>query len=182
MIELNLRHAEELERIFARTPKEARTVISRAINRSADSARAKASQEIKKTYIIRASDIKGAIKINKASPSKLSAQVRTSGPVTKLMKFDVTPTMPDIMIVRARVKKGSSRKPIQHGFVAKMGNSHVNVFTRVGKRRLPVKGLYGPSIAQMMGDATVVSNIADRAQETLDKRLEHEMNRLIYGG
>ncbi|EON70403.1 phage tail protein [Lysinibacillus sphaericus] len=182
MIEINMHHAEELERLFSRTPKEARKVIARAVNRSAVSARAKASQEIRSKYIIRASDVKSAIKLDKANPSKLSAQVRASGPVIPLMKFDVTPTKPNDMKVRARVKKGGGRKTIQRGFVANMGNSHTNIFKRVGDRRLPIKGLYGPSIAQMMGEATIIANVTNHAQETLDRRLMHELNRLLYGG
>ncbi len=117
MIQINLHHFEELERLFERTPREARIVISRAINRAAISARAKASQEIRAKYIIRASDIKGDIKIDKSTPGTLTAEIRASGPMTPLMKFDVTPKKPNDAIVRARVKKGGSRKPIQHGFI-----------------------------------------------------------------
>ncbi|WP_342442895.1 phage tail protein [Lysinibacillus sp. FSL K6-0075] len=182
MIELKMHHVEKLEELFAKTPKEARTLMARAINRSADTARAAASQEIRAKYIIRASDVKNAIKINKATVSKLAAQVRTSGPVIPLMKFDVTPTQRKDVVVRARVKKGGSKKIIKRGFVAEMGNSHTNVFTRVGNSRLPIKGAYGPSIAQMMGDDAIIRNIATRAQDTLDKRMEHEMQRLLYGG
>ncbi len=182
MIELKMHHVEKLEKLFSKTPKEARTVFARSINRSAVTARSKASQEIRAKYIIRASDAKSAIKINKATASKLSAQVRASGPATPLMKFDVTPTKPNNAIVRARVKKSGGRKPITHGFIAGMSNSHTNVFIRVSKSRLPIKGLYGPSIAQMMGEDTVIKSIATHAQETLDKRIEHEMNRLLYGG
>lgn len=79
MIQINLRHVDELVRLFERTPREARIVISRAINRAAVSARARASQEIRKKYIIRASDIKGAIKISKSTPGTLSAEIRASG-------------------------------------------------------------------------------------------------------
>lgn len=179
MIQINLQHVDELERLFNRTPKEARIVISRAINRAATSARARASQEIRKKYIIRASDIKGVIKIDKSTPGTLSAEIRASGPMTPLMKFDVTPKNPNNSIIRARVKKGGSRKPIQKGFIVSAYN---NVYARVDDSRYPIQGLYGPSIAQMMGEATILSNVVARAHETLDNRLEHEMDRLLYGG
>lgn len=181
MIELKTLHIEKLEDLFAKTPKEARIVISRAINRSADAARARASQEVQKTYSIKAADIKSKIKIRKSTSNNLSAQVLTSGPVTPLFKFDVTPSQPNNMVVRARVKKRGGRKVIQNGFVARMSSSHTNVFTRVGKSRLPIKGRFGPSIAQMMGEDSVVKSIESRAQDILDKRLEHEMERLLRG-
>ncbi|WKT76955.1 phage tail protein [Lysinibacillus fusiformis] len=179
MIQINLHHVEELERLFERTPREARTVISRAINRAAISARARASQEIRAKYIIRASDIKGDIKIDKSTSGKLKAEIRASGPTIPLMKFDVSPKKPNDAIVHARVKKGGSRKPIQQGFIVSAYN---NVFARVGDSRYPIKGLYGPSIAQMLGEASILTSVVARAHETLDNRLEHEMNRLIYGG
>ncbi|MEQ6355923.1 phage tail protein [Lysinibacillus sp. M3] len=179
MIELKLHHVEELEKLFAKTPKEAPIIMARAINRSAVTARATASQEIRAKYIIRASDVKSAIKINKATSGKLSAQVSASGPVIPLMKFDVTPKKSSDVIVRARVKKGGSRKPVQNGFIVSAYN---NVYARTGDSRYPIKGAFGPSIAQMMGERTIIKNIATRSQETLDKRMEHEMRRLIYGG
>lgn len=179
MIQINLQHADQLERLFERTPREARIVISRAINRAATAARARASQEIRKTYIIRASEIKDAIKIDKSTPGTLSAEIRASGPMTPLMKFDVTPKKPNDAIVRARVKKGRSRKPIQQGFIVSAYN---NVYARTGDSRYPIQGLYGPSVAQMMGEPAVLRSVVDRAHETLDNRLEHEMNRLLYGG
>lgn len=181
MIEIQIQHLEKIEDLFSKTPKEAPKLISSAINRSASAARTKASTEIRAKYIIKASDIKSDIKIKNSTPGTLSAQIRTSGPVIPLMKFDVTPTIPDIMVVRARVKKGGRKKIIQKGFVASMGSSHTNVFTRVGKSRLPIQGRYGPSIAQMMGEDSVVKNIEERAQDILDKRLVHEFSRLIYG-
>lgn len=179
MIQIDLHHVEELERLFERTPREARVVISRAINRAAISARARASQEIRKKYIIRASDIKDAIKIDKSTPGTLTAEVRASGPTIPLMKFDVTPTKPNDAIVRARVKKSGSRKPIQQGYIVSAYN---NVYARVGDSRYPIKGLYGPSIAQMMGEASILSSVVARAHETLDTRLGHEMDRMLNGG
>lgn len=181
MIQIRVDNAERIEKLFEDTPKEAKTVLVRAINRSATAAKTRSSVLIRKNYIVKAEDIKKRIKIRNATASNLSAQIRASGPVTPLMKFDVTPNSPETVIVRARVKKGSGRKVIKHGFVNKMSNSHVNVFTRVGKNRLPIKGLYGPSIAQMMGKDEIAEEIIKRGQTVLDERLEHELNRLLRG-
>lgn len=182
MIVLRMQHVETLEALFAKTPKEARILFARTINQSAEAVRVQASRDIRAKYWIRAENIKNAIKIDKATVRKLSAHVLTSGPVIPLMKFDVTPTMPDIMPVHARVKKGGSRELIENGFVARVKNRHVNVFTRKEKSRFPIKGRYGPSIAQMMREATVIANMEAHAQETLDKQMEQEINRLLYGG
>lgn len=180
MAQIRITHAEQIEAMFDATPRQAKIVLWRAINRAATAGQTKASVTIRKQYIIKAGDIKKRIKIRSASANALSAQIRASGPVTPLMKFDVTPSFPDVMQVRARVKKGS-RKPIENGFVVRAGNGHMNVFTRVGRSRLPIQGRYGPSVAQMMGKDEIVDDIQTRVQDVLDNRLEHELNRLLRG-
>lgn len=180
-VQVRITHAEQIEKLFSQTPKETEKLLSRSINRAAITARTTASVEIRKNYILRASDIKSKIKIRTATNNQLSASIRASGPVTPLIKFDTTPTMPDIMIVRARVKKDSRKKTIQSGFVTRMSNGHINVFTRIGKKRYPIEGLYGPSIAQMLSNNDIVQKMEENAQEELDKRLEHEIKRLLRG-
>lgn len=180
MARIRVTHAEQIERMFDATPRQAKIVLWRAINRAATAAKTRASVTIRKEYVIKATDVKRRIKIRTASAGNISAQIRASGPVTPLMNFDVTPSFADVALVRARVKKGG-KKPIQKGFVASASNGHTNVFTRVGRSRLPIKGRYGPSIAQMMGKDDIVDDIQTRAQDVLDDRLNHELNRLLRG-
>ena len=181
MVQVRVTHAEQIEKLFERTPKQAKIILWRAINRAATAARTRASVGIRQQYVINAADVKRRIKIRTATASRLSAQVRASGPVTPLMKFKVTPTFPDAMLVRAKVKRQGTQTPIQNGFVARVSNGHINVFTRVGSSRYPIQGRFGPSIAQMMGKDEIVKGIQGRAQEVLDNRLEHEFNRLLRG-
>ncbi|MBB5148654.1 phage tail protein [Ureibacillus thermosphaericus] len=181
LIQIRVDHAEQLERLFSIAPKEAKIILWRGINRAATAARTRASVSIRARYIIKAADIKRRIKIRKATASHLSAQLRASGPVTPLLKFDVTPKFPDIMPVHARVLKSSTKKPIRSGFVTRTKKNYVNVFTRVGQSRYPIQGHFGPSIAQMMGHEEPLNDIITRAQEILDKRLEHELSRLLWG-
>lgn len=179
MVQIRVAHAEEIEKIFSKSEKEAKIVLWRAINRAAIAARTKASVEIRKNYIIKAVDVKKTIKIRTATANRISAEVRASGPVTPLMKFDVS-SLKNKMVT-ARVKKGS-KKPVQTGFIARMSNGHTNVVTRVGSSRYPIKGFYGPSVAQMMGNEEIADSILFRAQEVLDDRLEHELSRFLSGG
>lgn len=180
MIQVEISHIEKLEKLFETTPKEAKLILGHSINRAAIAARTRASVEARKIYVVKSSDIKSKIKIRKATHNLLSAQIRVAGPVTPLMKFDVTPTTPQTTEVRARVKKGG-KKPIQNGFVTRMSSGHTNVFTRVGKNRFPIKGLYGPSIAQMFSSDKVVKSIEERSGQVLNDRLVHEFDRLLRG-
>lgn len=182
MIQIRLENIERIEQLFENTPREAKTVLWRAINRSATAVKTRTSVTIRKHYIVKAEDVKKRIKIRKASLNNLSAQIRASGPVTPIMKFDVRPTSPKNSQVTARVLKQGSRKKIDSGFIARTGNGHVNVFTRVGSSRFPIQGRYGPSIAQMMGKDVLIEDITDRGQTVLNERLDHELNRLLQGG
>lgn len=181
MAQIRVHHVEQIEKIFSQSKKEANRVLWRAINRSAIAARTRASVLIRRKYVVKAADVKRRIKLRTATANRLSAEIRASGPVTPLMKFDVSPKFPDIMRVTSRVLKSGGRKPVQTGFVARVKNDHVNVFTRVGSSRYPIRGLYGPSVAQMMGKDEIVESIQTRAQEVLDERLEHELNRFLRG-
>ncbi len=181
MIQIRLENIERIEQLFENTPQEAKVILWRAINRAATAVKTRTSVTIRRHYIVKAEDVKKRIKIRKATANSLSAQIRASGPVTPIMKFDVRPTSPNSDQVTARVLRQGSRKKINNGFIARSGNGHVNVFTRVGRSRLPIQGRYGPSIAQMMAKDVLIEDIIDRGQTVLNNRLEHEINRLLRG-
>ncbi|KYD02640.1 hypothetical protein B4102_0234 [Heyndrickxia sporothermodurans] len=183
MIELKLEHIERLQKMLGDTPKQIPIVTARAINRSAEAARTQAAKSARQTYIIKHKDIISTIRIKKATPNSLFADIRSRGFVIKLINFKVNPGRPQPNRKRpitASVKRGSE-KTIKNGFVAQMRSGHINVFTRVSKRRFPIKGHYGPSVPQMLGNKSVEQAVEERAEVILDKRLDHEINRLFGG-
>lgn len=181
MIELNLRQVERVQEIFRNTPEQVPGVISRAINRAAHVAKAQATRSVRQNYNIKHGDVSKTIKVKTASPADLAASISSVGSPLKLMTFRVTPSSPKkVKQVTVGVKKGS-RKRIKGAFVTEMNSGHVNVFTRVSTSRLPIRGHYGPSVPQMIGNESVVSVVEDKAYNELDKRLNHEINRLIGG-
>lgn len=174
---------ERLENILGNTPRQIPIVAALAINRAAEAARTQAGRSVRETYNVKHKDVISTIKIKKASPNDLHADIRSRGSVLELMKFKVNPTRPQPKRkapITVSVKKGSS-KSIKEGFVAQMSNGHINVFTRVSNKRLPIKGHYGPSIPQMLGNDSVVRFVEDKAEEVLGNRLEHEINRMLGG-
>ncbi|MDX8367779.1 phage tail protein [Cytobacillus sp. IB215665] len=183
MIKINAEQLEKLEGIFANTPGQIPIVTARAINRAAEAAKTQASRSARDIYIIKHKGITDTIKIKKANSSNLNASVRSRGSKIDLIKFKVNPKKPQPKRktpIVVTVKKGS-KKPFKDGFVAETSNGHINVFTRVSNKRLPIKGHYGPSVPQMLGNESVVKHVEDRAYEVLDTRLEHEINRLLGG-
>lgn len=181
MIELTAEQIEKAERALENIPDGVPKVIVRAINRAAESARTEASRKVREKYYVKHSDVISTIKIYKASPADYSATIISKGHVLALPKFRVTPREPEPKRKKSiivRVKRGGGG-PLPGAFVAQMKSGHVGVFKRVGKPRLPIEQKYGPSVPQMLGSPSVSQWIEEKAQETLEKRLDHEINRLL---
>lgn len=183
MIEINREQLQRIESILGNTPRQVPIVTARAINRAAEAARTQAGRSARETYVIKHKDVIDTIKIKKANPNDLHADIRSRGSVIKLTSFKVNPKKPQPNRKRpitVSVKKGSS-KTIKNGFVAETKNGHVNVFTRVSNKRLPIRGHFGPSVPQMLGNESVVRFVENRAIDVLDSRLNHEINRMMGG-
>lgn len=67
-------------------------------------------------------------------------------------------------------------------FIAKV--LHTGMFERDGSKRLPISEFMGPSTAQMAGNSIVLADVEEKAQEVINKRVEHEITRILngYGG
>ena len=183
MIELRIEHLERLQQILGNTPKQIPFVTARAINRAAEAARTQAGRSVREKYVVKQKDVVSTIKVKKATANNLNADIRSKGPVLKLMAFKVNPGKPQPgrkKKVTVSVKKGS-QKSISNSFVAQTSSGHVNVFTRVSRKRLPIRGHYGPSVPQMIGNESVIEFVENRASDVLDTRLQHEISRLIGG-
>lgn len=187
MIELKAGHIEKLEEILGNVPKQIPIIATRAINRAAESARTEGSKVVRKTYNIKHGNVLKKIKIKRARPGDLLADVRTSGRPLSVRNFAVEANEPFPTrgkYARVSVKKGSGGI-IRKSFIATtrkdQTNEYKNVFIRVGKGRFPLRSLHGPSVPQMFGRESGIRAMEKRAEEILDKRLEHEIKRLLGG-
>ena len=184
MINIRAEHIERADALLRHIPGAAPKAMARAINRAAESARTEAARKAREEYYIKHKDIIDTIKLRRATPGDLSAEVVSTGSVIPLTKFRVTPKSPQPKRkapLIARVKRGAGG-PITGAFVARLSSGHVGVFNRVSKARLPIVQRYGPSVPQMLGSPTVTGWVEQKAAETLEKRLDHEINRVLEGG
>ncbi len=180
-IELTIDQMEKAEEMLQHLPGEAPKAMASALNRAAQSARTEASRKVREKYYVKHKDVTSTIKIYRANPSDLSAVVTSRGNLMTLSKFRVTPKRPQPRRkapIKVRVQRGEGG-PIKGAFVARMKSGHVGVFKRVGKARLPIEQLYGPSIPQMLDSKTVREWVEQKAAEVLDQRLEHEIMRRL---
>lgn len=76
---------------------------------------------------------------------------------------------------RFAIKRGRPRETYYESFIGKGKNGARLVFIREGKKRLPIRGIYGPSIGQMLKHGRRPERLAEFAIRTL----QSEQKRLL---
>ncbi|QHJ79162.1 MAG: hypothetical protein [Caudoviricetes sp.] len=162
------------------TEKEARLAASRAINRASQSSRTQATKEVRKDYIIKAGRVNSIAKVRRSNSSNLEAEVNWSGEMIPLHEFRVKPKKQNNSKrrrpqVQAQISKKSGYATYKGTYIGSSGF----VWKRKTVKRLPVRAILGPAVAHLLNADAVKQRIMDRAEEILDKRLEHEINRML---
>lgn len=179
-IKVNHKELRVVQERLGSFSKKAPTVISRAINRAASSIQSNAVKLVREKYIIKSGDVKGTIKITKATTGRLGAVVRSDGKLIGLDHFKVSPKQarPERLpkVLKAAVKKGSA-KAIVGAFVANINGD--KVFKRTSDDRLPIQKLMGPSVPQMIDQEGIRKQIDDASLKVYNDRINHEINQLL---
>lgn len=157
--------------------------VGRALSRAGTSARTVAKGAVTKEYAISAGDfLRETRNINhfvRTSSDGVEVVFGFAGNVIPLLRFDTSVGRDGR--VTSRVKRSGAKKAIDHAFRAQMG-AHTGIYERIGPDRFPVRELYGPSTPQMMySNEDVMDKVEDKMVDTYDKRIDHEINRLLAG-
>lgn len=184
MIEITIEHMERLEEALADIPEKIPRVAARAINRAAETVKTEMTREARKRYYVKYEDVQDTIKIYKANEIDLAATIVSKGKRRELISFRVRPNVPmhknPPKVLRVAVKKEGGLKDYPLGFVARgTSTGKLHVLRRVSKKRYPIHIKYGPSVPQMIGNEEVIKVVEEKAQETLEKRIDHEINRAL---
>lgn len=162
-------------------------VFFNTINRALDTVRTATGRQIREVYTISQKDLRAEsnIQLRKANRSSLAGEISFAGCKIPLYRFNVSPKQPaQGATVKAAVLKANAPTEFEHAFIATMKSGHVGMFERATRRRFPINEFLGPSVADMAGNSVVLKEVEAAAQETIDKRIDAEMNRIIngYGG
>lgn len=156
------------------------------INRALGTVRSQSGKVIRETYNIKQSDITANqnMKMKRATAGDLVGSIEFAGTVIPLKRFKVSPPAPAQRTVSVSVLRAEGGKRLESAYVADLGKYGVGVFERLTRRRDSSQQLYGPSTAHMMGNENVLDKVEQAAQETIDKRVEQEITRILngYGG
>lgn len=159
--------------------------VSRALNKLLKEIIALASREIRAAgYGMKLRDIKDRFRTTNATPQRRRIVVRCYHKAVPLIEFSARQVGAGVSV---KVKNG--RKVVQGAFIATTPNGHKGVFlrqpgaqhkqvSRHGKKSwsaLPIKQLYGPSVAVAFANATVMSVVERLVRDRYPILLEHEI-------
>lgn len=179
--------------------KDPRPAVSRAINKTLTTTRAKTAKAIRDAgYKIKAAEIKAGISINRrATKSLLVGYVDAKGKPIPLIKYGAREDRRPGGGVSVDVLAG--RKLIAGAFIATMPNGHKGVFVRIGstahtalrmtgkhsgirrgktqyKHGLPIQELYGPSVMAAFKNGNVQEAMESVARARFPIVLKQELN------
>lgn len=154
-----------------------------ALNRASTAARTSGITQLLATYTTKRDQVARTMVTSKASKTSLVVGFSSKGGRIPLTSFQLRPRSPTVRGERmtVAVRKGSGGKTVGHGFIQRVKGGRLMALQRVGAARYPIKGLFGPAAPQMLGEEGVREKIEVRAQEILDKRMDHEIGRLLKG-
>ncbi len=183
MIEITSEQVDRIHLLLGGIKNAPQKVIHNVLNRAASTVKTTSSKEVRKTYKIKHGDLTSNqnVKTTKAGPSRLEASISFAGNLIPLIKFNVNPKQPQQRKVSASVLKSGGKKQLIHAYVADLGRYGVGVFERETSERESSKQLYGPSAAHMIENDNVLNSVQAAAMETIDKRIEHEISRILNG-
>lgn len=156
--------------------------IGSALKRAATSGEAFAARAVRTEYYVSASDFKEYTKSSRHIASTASGteiSIKYHGTHIPLVRFDTHIGRDGKIVTRASRK--SARETMQRAFKAQF-NGVVGIYERIGKKKFPIRQLYGPATPQMMDANDDVSEaIAEHIRTTFDKRVDHEITRILNG-
>jgi hypothetical protein len=162
--------------------KKAPIAMMRALNRAADGVRTRAVSEVINNYYLKSKEVRGTIKIYRATRSRLGALVVSKDGSLPLDHFKFSPTKPKPKnppkVIRVAVKKGEM-KDLLDAFVTDING--IKIFEREGTLRLPITRVMGPSIPTLIGGRKISELVQKESYKNYSNRLDHEIKRLQEG-
>ena len=160
--------------------------VGYALARAGQSARTVAAKAVTKEYAISYSQFTSRTRNinhfkNAGGGGSLQVVFGYAGKVIPLVQFDTSLTKGGA--VSSRVKRSSTKETLDHAFIARMRGKHTGVYERTTPSRFPVRELFGPATPQMIySNEEVMDAVEEKIVETYEKRIDHEVSRILNGG
>ena len=171
-IQVDERRLRRIEADLAAVPKAMPKVMSRAVNKTATSARTVIVRQVAAEMPLKQATLRKRVRLTRASWRRWRAVVRLTGKRIPLIQFGARQTRR--RGVTYRIRKTDRRRLAASAFVATMPSGHRGVFRRrPGAQRLPIDELFGPSLQ------AAVDDIDQLARRTLGRKLDRDLGEEI---
>jgi hypothetical protein len=145
---------------------------SAALNRTAEAAATKAAREISALTKIPVRDIRKRMRLTRATPDRLWAELFVGGYAPNLRLPAFRPVQNKVGVAASA---WANRKTYKGAFVMPGGR----VVTRTTNKRFPLKGLRGPSIRKTFMQRVVQQSVIAHANQVWRDRLTREVARRL---
>lgn len=175
---------DRIKRDFLLMDKEVPAAISRATNRTLSVVETESSRQVRKKINLKATRIKKNFSSRKTTKNNLSGFWRSTGKPVGLIHFGARQTNKGVSV---KVLTNKQRAVIAGAFIripAKIPWTGEQVFWRdkvngVVVPRYPIERLAGPRIEDALADPFIHKAIMQRADETMQARLDAEANYIL---
>lgn len=144
--------------------------VALALVDTAKSAIVKAASVIARRTGLRSGTVKERIFYDRVAVGDYEVTVKSSKRPIPLIEFPVRQTGSGVS-----TRAWGKGQTIRGAFIATMRNGHTGVFRRVGRARLPIKELWGPTIGGTFAVPEVQGVIGDTMRARLQKALARRM-------
>ncbi|MCD8052255.1 MAG: hypothetical protein LUE89_11365 [Clostridiales bacterium] len=202
-VEIDQAQVEHVNKILYTMPEKSRAVFRNSINRALVSARTQAKKEIKERYAISSSNLNSYERIQlrgaEYTGSDIVGELHFAGGKIPLYKYKVRPSgrrytnryvngrcgWRITTRVSAEDLKETGMVRRETAFIATFKSGHTGIFKRTGGTtstgKTKLREFYGFSVADMLDYKEARENVLDEAAETVSKRLDQELYRVLNG-
>jgi len=197
-VKVNKAQLRAVHQMLRDVPSGLKRTMSRAINRTAISARAAIVNRVYGLVAAKKGAIRKAITLKRATFSRWAADLGVYGERIPIFAFGARQTKRGVTY---KISRGGGRKTISKAFIAKMKSGHTGVFERKNeqpsrftrkplsagiyanlprKYRLPILEKFGPSVGGVfVRDTTGRRQVEAKAGLDLEKNIDSQVRLLI---
>lgn len=169
----------EVERTIATLRGKSPAAFVRSLNRGIAAGRTLLVRNVRREMRLKSRQVRDRTTVTNATFDRPSATITASPKPVPAIEFSARGPEPS----RGRGRGVVTRLPsgrLPHAFITTVGTGrHRGVFQRVGRARLPIREVKGPSVWFVASKAQHLDPVADRVLEQAAKTLEHEIGRLL---
>lgn len=166
-------NTSQTEKALKAYAKRAPVALMRALNRGITGARTVMVREIARDTGMKSKDVRDALTMRLATPDRLQTRLAASLKRVPLIDFKGKSLATGVSFRTRGAKRGGVTVRLPSAFIATMSNSHRGIFKRRGRKRLPIKELFGPSLGHVFLKYKPAA--VARGRELFQTNLEHEL-------